>query len=50
MQNFQDIFETGKRLFISDFLICMTVPLRFGNLYFFKQKVDSCEIKSLFLF
>ena len=27
MQNFQDIFETHKRSFISDFSICMTVPL-----------------------
>ena len=27
MQNFQDTFETRKRLFISVFSICMTVPL-----------------------
>ena len=27
MQNFQDTFETSKRLFISAFSICMTVPL-----------------------
>ena len=27
MPNFQDTFETHKRLFISAFLICMTVPL-----------------------
>ena len=27
MRNFQDTFETRKRLFISAFLICMTVPL-----------------------
>ena len=28
MQNFQDNFETRKRLFISAFSICMTVPLK----------------------
>ena len=28
MRNFQDTFETRKRLFISAFSICMTVPLR----------------------
>ena len=27
MRNFQDTFETRKRLFISAFSICMTVPL-----------------------
>ena len=27
MRNFQDTFEAGKRLFISDFSICMTVTL-----------------------
>ena len=27
MLNFQDTFETRKRLFISPFSICMTVPL-----------------------
>ena len=27
MQNFTDTFETRKRLFISAFSICMTVPL-----------------------
>ena len=27
MRNFQDIFETLKRSFISPFSICMTVPL-----------------------
>ena len=27
MQNFQSHFETGKRLFISAFSICLTVPL-----------------------
>ena len=27
MPNFQDTFETRKRSFISDFSICMTVPL-----------------------
>ena len=27
MGNFQDTFETLKRSFISDFSICMTVPL-----------------------
>ena len=29
MRNFQDTFETRKRLFISAFSICMTVPLSF---------------------
>ena len=28
MRNFHDTFETRKRPFISDFSICMTVPLR----------------------
>ena len=28
MRNFQDIFETRKRSFISAFSICMTVPLK----------------------
>ena len=28
MRNYQDIFETRKRSFISTFSICMTVPLR----------------------
>ena len=28
MQNFQDIFETRKRLIISVFPICMIVPLK----------------------
>ena len=28
MQNFQDNFETRKRLFISAFSSCMTVPLK----------------------
>ena len=28
MRNFQDTFETRKRAFISDFSICVTVPLR----------------------
>ena len=28
MRNFQDTFETRKRLFINAFSICMTVPLR----------------------
>ena len=27
MQNFQDTFDTRKRLFTSAFSICMTVPL-----------------------
>ena len=27
MRNFQDTLETRKRSFISDFSICMTVPL-----------------------
>ena len=27
MRIFQDIYETGKRSFISAFSICMTVPL-----------------------
>ena len=27
MRHFQDIFETRKRIFISDFSICMIVPL-----------------------
>ena len=27
MRNFQDIFETIKRSFISAFSVCMTVPL-----------------------
>ena len=27
MQNFQDTSETSKQSFISDFSICMTVPL-----------------------
>ena len=27
MRNFQDIFETRKRSFISAFSICMTVPV-----------------------
>ena len=27
MRNFQDAFETRKRLFVSAFSICMTVPL-----------------------
>ena len=27
MRNFQDIFETRKRTFISAFSVCMTVPL-----------------------
>ena len=27
MRNFQDIFEICKRFFISDFSICMTLPL-----------------------
>ena len=26
MRNFENAFETGKRLFISVFSICMTVP------------------------
>ena len=34
MGNFQDTFETCKRLFISAFSICMTVPLRFENFRF----------------
>ena len=29
MRNFQDIFETRKQSFISDFSICMTVPFKF---------------------
>ena len=28
MSNFQDIFDTCKRSFISDFSVCMTVTLR----------------------
>ena len=28
MQNFQDIFETRRRSFISIFSICMNVPLK----------------------
>ena len=27
MRNFHDIFETRKRSFMTDFSICMTVPL-----------------------
>ena len=27
MRNFQDVFETRKRSFITAFSICMTVPL-----------------------
>ena len=30
MQNFQDTFETHKRLFIIIFSICMTVPLMYS--------------------
>ena len=29
MRNFQDTFEISKRLFISTFSLCMTVPLKF---------------------
>ena len=32
MQTFQDTFETRKRSFISDFSICMTVPLSMYDL------------------
>ena len=35
MWNFQDIFETRKRSFISTFSICMTVPLREITLHCF---------------
>ena len=31
MRNFQDIFETRKRSFITAFSICMTVPLSFDG-------------------
>ena len=31
MRNFQDTFEIPKRLFISGFSICMTVPLKAGD-------------------
>ena len=31
MRNFQDTFETRKRLFISAFSICMTALLRLEN-------------------
>ena len=31
MRNFQDVFETRKRSFISAFLICMTVLLSLIN-------------------
>ena len=37
MQNFQDIFKTRKRSFISAFSICMTVPLK-GCLFSQKKK------------
>ena len=36
MRNFQDIFETRNRSFISAFSICMTVPLILFNGYFLK--------------
>ena len=38
MRIFQDTFETRKRLFISDFSICVTVPLSFKQKY--KAKVE----------
>ena len=38
MQNFQDTFETRKQSFLSDFSICMTVPLKYRKLVFLKNK------------
>ena len=41
MRNFQDIFGTRKRSFISAFPICMTVPLNKGR--FLHAKSRSCD-------
>ena len=47
MQNFQDTFETRKRLFISAFSICMTVPLKYCNRENIIEKKGNAErIKS----
>ena len=44
MRNFQDTFETRKRLFISAFSICMTVPLRgviiFTDAFFVNDRIQ----------
>ena len=54
MRNFQDIFETPKRSFISAFSICMTVPLmsifsvdfdNFPKIYVYST-FDNCKFVS----
>ena len=42
MRNFQDTFETQKRLFISAFSIRMTIPLNF-----FKREFENGAEKDL---
>ena len=37
MRNFQDSFETRKRLIINAFSICMTVPLNWNAEFPFKR-------------
>ena len=55
MQTFQDTFETRKRSFISDFSICMTVPLSMYDLlvenrHQSKEEKNTCEINSTIVF
>ena len=44
MRNFEDVFKTCKRSFISAFSICMTVPLRSNH-----SKFISKELNKLYL-
>ena len=46
MRKFQDTYETRKRLFISAFSICMTVPLKPKIV----EKTDYAHIISAFSF
>ena len=45
MRNFQDTFEIRKRLFVSAFSICMTVPLKFFSVSIIKKMTFILSVK-----
>ena len=49
MRNFHDTFEIRKRLFVSAFSVCMTVPLKFFSVSIIKKMTFILSVKSNYI-